>query len=256
MPTSQGQQADASETSSVEGSMNLKATFLIPIASLAIGLAEEARASSLDKLTLQAIYSLPLSEVESSVYQQLQHVCSGLLSLVVQGMNDPANLPPAEFCAVQNYTGAGYLLNKSLWLTKSSGNALSGSEWAYVRTLDSALSKIQNSPEMTVYRGTSKRHFQLPEVGQVFRLKGYTSTTPNRESAENFVIDRLMIIRIRSGKNIRPYSNAENEEEILLPRSTFVRVDKVEIKTLNLFTEENGPEKRKVEIVYLTEVKN
>lgn len=43
------------------------------------------------------------------------------------------------------------------------------------------------------------------------------------------------------------------EDEFLLPRSTHVRLDKVENKNMEIFTDD-GPEMRKVEVVYLTEV--
>lgn len=210
-------------------------------------------AAGFEQLKLQDIYGFPIGKVESIVLSTDKEMCDGLISSYTQGVNDPAHLNAAQFCAVQNYSNSRYSINKQLWLTDSTGSALSGTDWAYVRVLDMALAKIKTEKPTLVYRGAARKDIQFSKVGQIVRLKGYTSTSPNREVAEEFIKDRLMIIKALSGKNIKSYSNAGSEDEFLLPRSTFVRFDGAEIKTLELFTDE-GPEQRKVEIVYLTEM--
>ncbi|MDX9730225.1 MAG: ADP-ribosyltransferase domain-containing protein [Bdellovibrionales bacterium] len=122
-----------------------------------------------------------------------------------------------------------------------------------MRVLDAALKKIPNEAKMTVFRGTARAHIQFKKKGEIVRLKGYTSTSPSQEVAEEFIRDRLMVLTVTSGKDISSYSNAGGEREVLLPRSTYVRYDGSEMKEMNIFTEE-GPELRLIEVVYLTEV--
>ncbi len=229
---------------------------MVLLASLvALSNAALADDSNIEKMSLQDVYGLSESDIEAIVLSNDKEVCDELISSVTQGENDPAQLSPAQFCAIQNYSNGRFSINKQLWQTDSTGSALNGNDWAYVRVLDSALAKIKSTPLTTVYRGASSKDIKFTKPGQIVRLKGYTSTTPSRDVAEGFVQDRLMVLKITSGKNIKPYSNAGSEDELLLPRSTYVRFDRSEIKTLDLFTED-GPEKRKVEIVYLTEVQN
>lgn len=234
--------------------VELKISILKPVIVVAVlGLACLAQAQNVKQLTLQQIYALPMSAVQDAVMAEDKTSCDQLISSRRLGGENPDGLTEAEFCAVQNYTSGHYSVNKPLWLTDSTGSGLTGTEWAYVRTLDAALAKIPNAPEMTVYRGTSQDVLALPKPGKTLRLKGYTSTSPTLDAAEAFLIDRLMIIKVKSGKDLKPYSNAGFEDEILLPRSTFVRVDRVEKKKMELFTE-NGPELRLIEIVHLTEI--
>lgn len=207
----------------------------------------------LESLSLAQVYALPVPELETRLLKEKKEACDALISSVSLGRKDPANLTPAQLCAVQDYSGAGYLVNKKLWETEADGKALTGNEWAYVRVLDSALAKIKTAPPATVYRGAARKDIKFTKPGQIVRLKGYTSTSPNRESAESFITDRLMVIQARSGKNIKIYSNAGAEDEFLLPRSTKVRFERAEETILELFTEE-GPKKLAVEIVHLTEL--
>ncbi len=217
---------------------------------ISVSYAQEADVKS---KSLQQIYALSQEKVEEIVSTNYQSFCDGLVSVYIQGHTDPANLTPAEFCAVQHYSGAGFKVNTNLWLTDSTGSGLDGLQWAYVRVLDSALRKIKNEKPSIVYRGASKKHIVLPKPGGTIRLKGYTSTSLDRDVAEGFIEDRLMIIKVFSSKNIKLYSNAGTEDEYLLPRDTYLRLDRSEFKTLSIFTD-FGPEDRKVEIVYLTEI--
>jgi|FLYM01.1.fsa_nt_gi hypothetical protein len=209
--------------------------------------------SSLRPLNLEQIYSLPMSQIEASVYAQDQEMCEGSMSTYQQGVDDPAGLNKAEFCAVQIYSGSGFEINRYLWTTPSDGSHLDGMQWAFVRLLDQALSKIKSQPQTVVYSGTTRRHMSFTQPGQVIRFKGYTSTTEDRFVAEGFVIDRLLVMTIVNGKDIMGYSNAGMERELLLPRSSYLRFDRSEMVEMEIFTE-SGPEVRQVEVVYLTEV--
>lgn len=203
-------------------------------------------------MSLQQVYSLPQEQVEKIVWDADRDACADLISSYTQGKNDPAKLSPAQFCAVQNYSSSRYMVSAGLWAADPT-KVLNGTDWAYVRVLDSALEKIKNEPPTLVYRGTSRKSLAFTKPGEIVRLKGYVSTSPNRESAEGFIRDRLMVIKAISGKNIKPYSNAGGEDEFLLARSTLVRFERSEVVTMELFTDE-GPEDREVEIVYLTEI--
>jgi hypothetical protein len=201
--------------------------------------------------TLPEIYNLPQEALEKKVMERLGKVCEGLHSSTTEA-NDPAKLTKAQRCAVQYYTLAGNYVNKALWKSTADGKPLNGDDWAYVRVLDQALGKMASSPLKTVYRGASQSEFNYTRKGDTVRLKGYASTSPNRETAEGFIKDRLYIMKIRSGKNIKGYSNAGMEDEFLLPRSTFVVLGDREFRELEIFTE-NGPEKRRVEIIHVEE---
>lgn len=216
-----------------------------------------AMADDLRSLKLQDVYALPEAELEERMLESLvaQGISCEWTSSVANGEKDPAKLTAAQACAVGHYSAGGYSVNAGLWETDPSGSALNGAEWAYVRVLDLALAKIPAEPKRTVYRGTSVHSLKLVK-GQTVRLKGYTSTSTQPDVAEGFVGDRWMVIETISGRNIQRYSNAGGEEEILLPRSSWVRVDRVERKKMDIFSEEEGRMiSREVEVVHLTEVK-
>lgn len=229
----------------------LRAVFLLVLfPAIFVARAEAA----LENLSLQQVYALSQAEVESEWFGLMKDTCDGLVSSAGGSPGkDPHGLSPAQVCAIQHYSNAGYLVNPKLWATEADGKALSGLDWAYVRVLDSALAKLPAEPVTTVYRGTS-RAVKFSRPGEIVRLKGYSSTTVSKDVAEGFVTERMMIIKAKNGKNIQRYSNAGMEKELLLPRSTRVRFEKSETKVIEIFTEENGPEKREVEFVYLTEM--
>jgi hypothetical protein len=208
-----------------------------------------AKPTDLVRKTLPEIYNLPQDVLEKKVMERIGKDCAGLLSSTSE---DPNNLSKAQRCAIQYYTLAGSYVNKPLWKSTPDGKPLNGDDWAYVRVLDQALGKLPSEPLRTVYRGTSKSEFVYTQKGKTVRLKGYASTSPNQEMAERFIVDRLLIMKIRTGKNIKRYSNAGREDELLLPRSTFVELGDREVRTIEIFGED-GPVKRVVEIIHVTE---
>lgn len=200
-------------------------------------------------LSRQQIYSLSEAEVEKIVLENEKESCEGLLSVYQRGEKDPAGLTPAQFTAVQVYSSSRYEINRQLWESESS---LNGNDWAYVRVLDAALQEIQPEAPLRVYRGT-RRHLVFDPKNPVVQLKGYTSTSASQDQAEILIRDRLMIIDVKSARNLKNYSNAGMEDEYLLPRGTWVRFERSEMKKIELFLGE-GPTMVDVEFVYLTEV--
>jgi hypothetical protein len=180
----------------------------------------------------------------------IEKTCSRTDCSMPEWVRNPHNLSRAERIALHQYTLGEYgNINPAL----SRGN-LNRDQQTFLDILDAGLRKIPNQ-KATVYRGTSQRHDNIREgdEGRVITLAPYTSTSLEREDAEGFIRDRLMILNIKSGKNIISYANAPNEDELLLPHGTQIRIDKVEMKTLNIFTEE-GPEDRLVQVVHGTEI--
>lgn len=176
--------------------------------------------------------------------------CEAESTILGDYSSNPDGLSEAERIALYRYTAAAYdtlnpLLGKGLPLTDCQA--------AEVQFIDQALAKIPRY-EGTVYRGTSTRSFAA-RVGEVVTLKPYTSTSPSEESAEAFIRNRILIVEVRSGRLIHPYSNAPWEEEVLLPRNTRIRINKVVEEIRQIFNEEFGHfEERQIEIVYAEEV--
>ena len=209
--------------------------------------------ADLTTLTLEQVYAMPMEKLEEEVYAQEREQCEALLS-ATDGEADPNGLTKAERCVVQNYTNSSFeTINKSLALAEDA-SGLNGAQWGFVRVMDAALKKIK-SQARTVYSGTHQRHVKFADMpkGKTIRFKPYTSTSTLQEKAEDFMTDRMMIIKIANGKNLAAYSNAGMESEILLPRSTKLRFDDRKVKLMEVWTEE-GPVRRKVELIYLTEV--
>jgi NAD:arginine ADP-ribosyltransferase len=201
--------------------------------------------------TLQQVYAMPEAELESCVMEQISAECAGLL-LAESG--NPFGLTPAHKCAVQIYTNSGYFVNRGLWASGPGGETLNGDEWAYVRVLDAALKKITPKTYRTLYRGASSDEFTFTKKGDIVRLKGYASASTSQDVAEGFIKDRLLIIQnVKSGRDLKRFSNAGMEDEILLPRSTRVTLLSSEIKDMEIFTEQFGPQIRRVEVVTVSE---
>lgn len=62
---------------------------------------------------------------------------------------------------------------------------------------------------------------------------------------------------VKSGKDVKAYSNAGGEDELVVPRGTkfLIDVEKSGIQKLEIFDEEaGGIELRDVEVVYMTEI--
>lgn len=176
--------------------------------------------------------------------------CEAAVTLIEDYATNPDGLSEAERIALYKYTTGAYdLLNPLLGRCQP----LTDCQAAEVQFIDQALLKIP-AYVGTVYRGTSTRSFKAVE-GEEVTLKPYSSTSPSKSSAEAFIRDRLLIINVKSGRVVSPYSNAPWEEEVLLPRNTVLRIEKVIIETFQIFNEEAGElEDRQVEVVYASEV--
>lgn len=218
-----------------------------------LGTPEEVSAR-LQKMTLQEVYALPLDQV------QKLYAASGRMYCIDEEMaSQPGTakkLSGIERCALYSYTIADFAINKQLWDTEN-GEGLSGEDWAYIRVLDAALAKIPSGKPKRVYRGTSQNKPELPRPGEVVRFKGYTSTSEDIEIAKFFLngeADRLMVIDTLNAKDLSGKAGVL-EREFLLPRSTYLRYERSEWKTIEVYNEsEQRDEKRRVEFVYLTEV--
>lgn len=184
-----------------------------------------AFASSLDKLSHESIQKMPMEKLEAIYLKEnCPNKACDFRDYESQNLE---KLSLAERLAVWRYTTWGYeTINPALYNGK-----LSGAQVGFVRIVDGALKKIA-SQRVTVYRGTSKHAPQA--LNSVMELKGYTSTTPDRETAVGFVRDRLMVIETRSGKDIQDFSQSGQEREFLLPRGVKLKVIKVENKKMQI----------------------
>jgi hypothetical protein len=209
-------------------------------------ISSNAFAGQLNRMSYSQIVASDLSRVEQLFVEDF---CAATDCDVPSWAQNPDKLTSAERIALHQYSN-GYYLEINPALVR---NNLTGLQTGFIRTLDSGLKKIPNQKAL-VYRGTSQRgDIQKGDEGKIITLPPYTSTSTERDDADRFIRDRLMIIKVKAGKNIKAYANAPNEDEILLPRDTQLRVDKIEMKKLSIFTEE-GPEDRLVQIVELTQI--
>ena len=203
-----------------------------------------AMAGQFDKLTAKEIMSLPQEKLEKIF---LKENCPNLECDFGYGTRNSANISMAQKLAVYNYTlGVFDSLNPALYSGK-----LTKDQLAFTRVFDSALLKMP-SIKMTVYRGTSKKF--VAKVGSVVEFKAYTSTSTEKDVAEGFVRDRLMVLKIKTGKDIQDYSNAGNEREILIPRGVKFKVDGVTFKEMLLGEDPSDLKPVKVEVVRMSEI--
>ena len=231
--------------------------------SLPLTQANAAKASSaknqLNKMTKQGIFDLPMIELEQLVGETLKDKCP--FELDGEESPDSPQLNTVEVCAIHYYTTASFtFINKKLWLAKDDGTGLPGSDWGYIRVLDYALEKMKPAKPRKVYRGTKRDLIKFDQPGEIQCLKSYTSTSIKEDVATWFLDgqknnERLMVIDAISARDVSSVSGAY-EHEFLLPRGTCLRLERREIKEITVTPEEtNLPERRKVEYVYLTEVR-
>lgn len=203
-----------------------------------------ASAGEFDKFTKDKILSMPTAKLEA-IY--LKEKCPNEQCEFVFTNTNDHNLSLAERLAIWHYTASEYMnITPALYQGE-----LDNSQLAFVRILDSALVKIPSS-KATVYRGTSKT--TPVKIGTVIDFKSYTSTSTDKYTAEGFIRDRFMIIKSKSGKDIMDYSNAGQERELLLPRGTKVRVDKISKKKMEIGEDPSDMQTINVEIVHATEI--
>lgn len=227
-----------------EGMREVRVQVPLPAAAAPAGLAA---------LTMSQVYSMNYEALAADLRKEIDNSCDTDYMVA----NDAFGLTQTEQCVVSNYTTTWFsVVNPGLWRSNQSGSGLGGLGWAYVRVLDKALSKMKSEPEMILYRGTQRQIKFIP--GQAAQLKAYSSTSPKIETAQWFIggdEPRIMVIKARSAKNIMRYTMTGQEEERLLPRNVWVRMERSEMKNIKVFNEETGAEEStEVEFVYLTEV--
>lgn len=173
------------------------------------------------------------------------------------GYHDPeeikkkTNLTDAQLRAILKYTLEEFQnINPGL-----ASGSLTNPQAAFVRIMDCALEKIP-SQKVTVYRGASRRIPMAP--GKVVVFEPYTSTSLDREQAKTFIRPngRLMILKVRSAKDISQISNAPTEKELLLPRGLKFKVESVKQEKMKLDDPEDPRVTRKelIEVVTLSEI--
>jgi ADP-ribosyltransferase exoenzyme len=204
-------------------------------------------AQSLCSDLAKKVWSMPPSVLETDY---LDKNCPAPCEAPTYMSSNPDKLSDAQIHAVNSYT-MGTHVGINLGLRTDNLNI---DQLKFTRILDLALEKIQNV-KAVVYRGTSQREFTVTgQANQIVTLPAFTSTAPTQEVAEAFLKNRLQIMKIKSGKNIQPYSNAGGEKELLIPRNTKFKIDRSEKKMMDLFSEESGPYQAEVEIVHMTEI--
>ena len=127
---------------------------------------------------------------------------------------------------------------------------------AFVRVLDSALTKLPLVSNIQVYRGTTTKYVPL-RVGQPpVAFREFLSTSLEREIAQSrFVDDRLMIINVKRGYEITSFSNAGQEKEVLLPRDSKFEVKSKQLEEIEMINEETGERSMKtIEVVHVDQV--
>lgn len=211
---------------------------------LTLLIAFNALAGELDKLKPSEIMAMPMEKLEK-IY--LKEKCPDVECDFGYGSHNSSNLSKAEMFAIWNYTiGEFESITPALYSGK-----LTGSQLGFVRLMDSGLKKIPNE-KTKVFRGTIKN--PPAKVGGVIELKAFTSTSVDEFVAEGFIHNRFLIINTKTGKDILDYSQAGMEREILLPRGTKIRVDKVINKKMMLGPDPYNLESRMVEVVHATEI--
>ena len=141
-------------------------------------------------------------------------------------------LTDEELEALQDYTGSGYLrVNDCLRGDDDSDDAVERT----IAALDSAIAKAISSEDMTVYRGYDTRvasylSNHVLKLGSVVTEPAFTSTSRTEIRARAFAEwpDGLVVrIKIPAGSNaldVSPYSVNPDEDEILLPRGSSLKV--------------------------------
>lgn len=189
------------------------------------------QAEQLELNDLGKIYLTTLRE-QSLYYDQLVRL-KGNLPPQTYGLGE------AEEFAFYDYTFTRYVeINKSLW----AGN-LNMEQIAYIRIFDSALRKLP-SQKIKVYRGTQA--FEPLTTGQIIEFKGYSSTSARESIGKSFAKGRFFIINTSTGKDISKFSYY-SEAEVLIPRNTFFRVDKI---STEMWPQSSKP----IEVVEITEL--
>jgi len=158
----------------------------------------------------------------------------------------PENYNDDELDAVQAYTGIDFLdINDKLYTLPAGISAeqiqpeFEGDNiGSKVAALDSALQKVTAPKDFLVYTGLSSEYNVTDfKPGQIFKFKGYRSTSVNANIALNYnsrvnkttsrrqtVLLQINIKKGSSGMYVDDFSSNPGESEYLLPRATKVRI--------------------------------
>lgn len=120
-----------------------------------------------------------------------------------------------------------------------------------LRILLSAVNKLP-SKVLKTFRGGSSSSYGITEVGQVVQLNKITSVSSSQQVAENFIKDQLIVMNVKSGRDISRYSVVGEQELLLLP-GTKLHVDKISTIKIDMSVEDQ-PDLRDIRLVELTEV--
>ena len=105
-----------------------------------------------------------------------------------------------------------------------------------INPIDSAIANSETTRDLVLYRGASPDLIDQMSEGEVFNDLGYTSTTRNINTAEDFGIEfgrnTVMEIHVPKGSNAlhldRAIEAARDEKEYLLPRNSNFRIRSIE----------------------------
>jgi hypothetical protein len=116
-----------------------------------------------------------------------------------------------------------------------------------LRIFLAGLEKLPTTKEI-LYRGMNSRHISATRVGQTFSFDRITSASLNREVAEGFLGDTLVILKSKSARDISSYSTA-NESEFIIPPGTKFRVDKISTAKVTIWDgPASNPQEKQVDI--------
>lgn len=168
---------------------------------------------------------------------------------LTNGHNNPHGLSVAEATAIYGYTYADFNeINAGLY--KKVGRRgimakLSKCNKIQIDIMDRALAKLPTYSGV-VFRGDAIQNY--PEGRSEFTLYGFASTSKSRKRAESFVRDALLIVKgVSNGKPLNPYGydyseRTEDEEEVLLPRGTRIKVNGRHQEKIQVITEHDQRE--------------
>jgi hypothetical protein len=143
-----------------------------------------------------------------------------------------SGVTPEEAAAVKEHAASSYGLNGALRHGLSTD-----SQRERVRLIDSAIGKSATTRDLTVHRGLSAGHAASLKPGAVVSDKAFGSVTTDPRVADMYG-DKVMQIHLPAGTNAVP--GGRREQELILPRGTAVRVDRVEGDTVHAHIEPQG----------------
>lgn len=142
-----------------------------------------------------------------SLYEVLR---SQVQSMISAGLVLPPEMDLDEAVALRFYTGNGYEeLNSAL----RRGPPDSERAKPCKDSINSALAALPPEQDRMVYRGVNLPAEILAShaTGEIVRYEAFTSTS----TSEPFAGNTQIVIRSRSGHNIKAYSNVPDEDEVL-----------------------------------------